>query len=328
VASLVVLKPMLHLPEANMGRSRGPTRQLGYRASSRQTSTTEQEDGRPQKRMRLRKELLGSQSGFPGGPSQGGDGSQSGFPGGPSQGGDGSQTRFLGEPSANPDEFRRFVGRLYLRNNLSALTTQQLVSKAQGAGASSVDDLARAGRYGRHRGNISRDMLRSSKRASKMPPLYYAQIQMRDPKSGNNNVVTWMPFLLVHEVLAAFVAIHGYALRDLSDSVEATLRDTCTKLGADPSEFLPLGCHGDGVPNQARKTIVCFSWNILTNASHERILFAALGKDMWFSGIHILYLTLVSIVESRNIATISVQSTLLGALHRVCNHYRRAFPFS
>ena len=166
------------------------------------------------------------------------------------------------------------------RNRVSGFTTQQLAHKATKAGASGVEGLARAGKSGRHRGNIARDLLRNMLVGCTLPLLYWALIPMRDPKTDQNNVLTWMPFLLVHEMLAALWAFFGEQLYEPSPSVEKNLKASCKANGLDfdKNVVLPLGVHGDGVPNQAHKTIVAFTWNILGKLS-ERILFAALSKD-------------------------------------------------
>ena len=171
---------------------------------------------------------------------------------------------------------------MFLRNRVSGFTTQQLAHKATKAGASGVDAFAKAGTSGRHRGNISRDLLRKMLRGCRLPLLYWALIPMRDPKTEQNNVLTWMPFLLVHEVLAALWDVLGDALYEPSPTVEKNLKASCKANGIDFNKqvVLPLGVHGDGVPNQAHKTIVAFTWNILGKLS-ERILFAALSKEQW-----------------------------------------------
>ena len=127
---------------------------------------------------------------------------------------------------------------------------------------------------------MSRDILRNLLKGVSLPLLYWALIPMRDPTTDQNNVLTWMPFLLVHEVLAALWAVRGDSLYDPSPSVEKNLKASCKANGVDFKNgfVLPLGIHGDGVPNQAHKTIVAFTWNILGSFS-ERILFAALSKD-------------------------------------------------
>ena len=168
----------------------------------------------------------------------------------------------------------------FLRNRISGFTTQQLADKATKAGAVGVETFARAGKHGKLRGNISRDILRQMVKGCALPLLYWALIPMRDPKSHQNNVLTWMPFLLVHEVLAALWAVHGEGLYKTTPSVEKNLKASCKANGLDFDKevVLPLGVHGDGVPNQAHKTIVAFTWNILGSWS-ERILFGALSKD-------------------------------------------------
>ena len=168
------------------------------------------------------------------------------------------------------------------RNRLSGFTTQQMAEKATKAGAGGVDGFAKAGKSGKFRGNISRDLLKNMLKGCSLPLLYWALIPMRDPKTDQNNVLTWMPFLLVHEVLATLWDVLGDKLYDPSPSVEKTLKESCSKNGVNFSKqvVLPLGVHGDGVPNQANKTIVAFTWNILALGKlSERILFAVLSKD-------------------------------------------------
>ena len=168
------------------------------------------------------------------------------------------------------------------RNRLSGFTTQQMAQKATKAGAGGVEGFAKAGNAGKLRGNISRDLLKTMLKGCSLPLLYWALIPMRDPKTDQNNVLTWMPFLLVHEVLAALWDALGDNLYDPSPSVEKTLKESCSKNGVNFSKqvVLPLGVHGDGVPNQANKTIVAFTWNILALGKlSERILFAVLSKD-------------------------------------------------
>ena len=94
--------------------------------------------------------------------------------------------------------------------------------------------------------------------------------------------MTWMPFLLVHEVLAALWDVLGDSLYDPSPSVEKTLKESSSKNGVNFSKqvVLPLGVHWDGVPSQANKTIVAFTLNILAPGKlSERIVCAVLSKD-------------------------------------------------
>ena len=57
-----------------------------------------------------------------------------------------------------------------------------------------------------------------------LPALYWALIPMRDPKTDQNNVLTWMPFLLVHEMLSALWDALGEALYDPSPTIENNIR--------------------------------------------------------------------------------------------------------
>ena len=167
------------------------------------------------------------------------------------------------------------------RNDMSATKTQQLAERATRAGASGVEAYARVGTSGKWIRNSARDLLRSMLKGTKMLALYWARIPMFDPKTRKNNVLTWMPFLLVHEVLAALWKDFGETLYQPSEHVAKQLRSTCTNVGinAKKETVFPLGVHGDGVPNQAHKSVVCFTWNILAEKNSERILFASLGKD-------------------------------------------------
>ena len=243
----------LHGPSLSCSSSDMAPHRLGHRASRVASTTAEDDPGRPSKRRRSRKQeaQVVSQSGI------------------------------HGDTVLKAAEFKKFVSRLYLRNTMSGFTTQQLASRARSAGAQGVDDLANVGTKGKYPENMSRDILRNLRRSSSMPPLYYAQIPMKNPKTGANNELTWMPFLLVHEVMAAMSDAGKLfkAETTMSDAVTRNLKATCNKLGVDSNDFWPLGCHGDGVPNQAHKTVVCFTWNILADEASDRILFASLGKD-------------------------------------------------
>eukprot|EP00974_Lingulodinium_polyedra_P106690 10329017-Lingulodinium_polyedra.AAC.1 len=53
----------------------------------------------------------------------------------------------------------------------------------------------------------------------------------------------------------------------------------CANFQTDPSRFIALGLHGDGVPHQHRKSIEVLSWNVLSAGMDERFPFAVLEKD-------------------------------------------------
>ena len=160
---------------------------------------------------------------------------------------------------------------------MSGRVTQELCQKAQAAGAAGIAKMANAGRSGANR-NTARDVLRSLRKHSKMPPLYWADVPM-SPKPGKH-VMTQCPFLLPSEVLAALYSEGELAgLCDFSTGVRTMLDTTCKSLGIPADGVIPLGIHGDGVPNQANKTVLCFSWNVLTGPASERILFTAVDKD-------------------------------------------------
>ena len=161
---------------------------------------------------------------------------------------------------------------------MSGFGVQQLSSKAQRAGAGGASAFAKAGRKGHWRGNVARDIMRGLLKGTTMPPPYWAQVPTRNPKTGENNVLVWLPFLLPHEVLVALWSSGAKEL-ELSEDIRKNLEATCRSLGVDPKGFVPLGVHGDGVCNQANKSVVCFTWNILGCLARERALLANLGKD-------------------------------------------------
>ena len=126
----------------------------------------------------------------------------------------------------------------FVRNNMSGRVTQELCQKAQATGAAGIAKMANAGRSGANR-NTARDVLRSLRKHSKMPPLYWADIPM-SPKPGKH-VITQCPFLLPSEVLEALYCEGALAgLCGFSTGVRTMLDTTCKTLGSGQRVMLSL----------------------------------------------------------------------------------------
>jgi hypothetical protein len=81
--------------------------------------------------------------------------------------------------NSDDSEFRTHIATMYLRNQLSAKETADLVRKAQHAGASGVVDLAKAGNKPGQR-NEQRTLLRALTKGKQMPNAYFAEIPVAE----------------------------------------------------------------------------------------------------------------------------------------------------
>ncbi len=73
-------------------------------------------------------------------------------------------------------EFRDHVYDMWRNNTSSANFVQALASKAQAAGASGIDGIAKIGKSCELPKNLSRDLMRQGKTNSSFPPTYHAGI--------------------------------------------------------------------------------------------------------------------------------------------------------
>ena len=108
-------------------------------------------------------------------------------------------------------DFRAFCKETFLRNKLF---THRLTSTAESSGALGVSDFAKSGNYGNRPGNLHRDIMRHCLKDINAPEPYYAEVPTRDPRTAPNNVMVNLPFLLVHELLAAMVDKSGVSMRE------------------------------------------------------------------------------------------------------------------
>ena len=194
---------------------------------------------------------------------------------------EGTSTATEGQQPAQT-AYSRAIFELFLKNDLSAKGAQQLAQKAQAAGAKGAERIVAAGRGGHHEQNLSRDIMRSALRKSKLPDLYYSSIPTRDPGADTNQIPTLFPFLLVHEVMYSILQSGQKLCSPLSEIAESTansLRSTAKSLKVELSDLAPIGFHGDAAPNQANKSILSFSWNLLGLEGSDRMLFTAIPQE-------------------------------------------------
>ena len=113
--------------------------------------------------------------------------------------------------------FRDRVKRRILSNTTSAGTLHEDFSAAQAAEGRGAEDLLRS-KPGK---NSKRDLLKKVLKDNEWPGLYWAEIPMKDLKTGGIKKV-WMPFLLPHEWAPQYCTQPG-ALADLHRFEDAKL---------------------------------------------------------------------------------------------------------
>ena len=178
-------------------------------------------------------------------------------------------------------DYRDCIAKKYLLNKQSASEVKKEMQKAERAGAQGVADLATR----TLERNSQRSLMRALLKGCDAPPLYWAKIPVHDPKTSTNGNLVDFPFLLPHEVLYNMLQKSPGLLQSL---VEAPLpsgigqiRDNFAEGQGIPKEkLLGLGIFGDGVPHQKRKSIECFSWNLLgLGVGAPRQLFTCISKE-------------------------------------------------
>ena len=185
-----------------------------------------------------------------------------------------------GPTEADADEFKNHVANLYLRNKMSAEQTALLVRKAKKAGASGVDAMVKATGKSIDLKNAQRGLMRCLLKDSKAPEPYWAEIPCSMEAGSKVKKMVMLPFLLMHEMLAAFVPKMNVAeISEFEDfGMEAKRRQFCADNGIPMEMMIPIGLHGDGVPHQKHRTVEVFSWNICSQPMWERYLFTCLEK--------------------------------------------------
>ena len=192
-----------------------------------------------------------------------------------------SSSGILGRSDAG-EGLRRYVAQMHLSGKMSALEFQQLSTHTTSAGAEGLEDIAQCGKSGELPGNIQRDVMRQLLKETSAPAPYFAQIPTHNPKTGQNRVMVWLPFLLVHEMLAGMCRKSSSTidrLSSLGEKMGRVMEDTCRKANMCTKGLVALGFHGDGVPHQKNRSAQVFSWNCLALAYSERMLFCVIAKE-------------------------------------------------
>ena len=172
-----------------------------------------------------------------------------------------------------------------MENSVPGTTTQTIFQKASGAGARGIEDLAKCGASGKHKGNVHRDLKRKIMKECTFTGEYWAYVPILNKATQEVEEVP-MPVLLPHEVLANFIEndqtlLETWAATSGQGAVFGQVYGWCAKMEVDQSKMIPLGIHGDGVPFAAkmRDSLECISWNILTDPAGLRILFTCFPKS-------------------------------------------------
>ena len=114
--------------------------------------------------------------------------------------------------------------------------------------------------------NFHRDILTKILGENDWPPFYWADIPMRDPKTGHTIIVR-MPFLLPHEVMAR---LHGKgklsAARTRKENAPPGVWKHCEAMApilqVPHDKMFAAGLHGDGAPCGAKDSLEHLSWNL------------------------------------------------------------------
>lgn len=142
------------------------------------------------------------------------------------------------------------AGKGLLSGGVSGVALQRLVEKAQAAGAKGAEDLCKAGNSGKLSGNIQRDMLRTLRKGSHWPQLYYADIPVWNVKL-EKIMMKPHPFLLPHEWLAKANFLIGIdALNNTmqpGSGIHKHIQSVANGL-QNPADHIAMGLHFDGVP--------------------------------------------------------------------------------
>ena len=91
---------------------------------------------------------------------------------------------------------------LFVGNDVSAARAQSMFADAEASGARNMADLAKAGRTGKHKKNLARDLTRKLLKNSQWPRPYNAQVRTWNTKAEKVELQE-VPVLLPHEIVWA-----------------------------------------------------------------------------------------------------------------------------
>ena len=171
-------------------------------------------------------------------------------------------------PHESQDAFRQRVKQRVLGNRASALDLHKDFRAAEDAKGAGAEDLIST----KPSNHSNRDLLNKILRDKEWPGLYWAQIPMRDKKTGEK-CVKWMPFLLPHEWVSQYCKQHG-AFSDLLEFDDEELHARLLKLAKqlNAPALVALGLHGDGVPiggNMSPDSLDVFNLTMITSSRHS-----------------------------------------------------------
>ena len=184
-----------------------------------------------------------------------------------------------GPQNSGEERLRDVTKGFFLENKLSARDIAKMSRGGLNSGAEDVGDLARSGARGRQPQNCARDLMRKFLKETDMPPLFWHNVQIWNADSHQPEQVE-IPFLLPHQVLASVG--DRWNLLGLNEATAPQIWNQfatqCGKLDLDPSCTVPLGLHGDGVPFTKKHSLELLSWNILGDATGDRVPFTGISK--------------------------------------------------
>ena len=171
-------------------------------------------------------------------------------------------------PMENQLAFRDRVKHRILSNTSSALDLHKDFRAAEDANGTGAEDLLRT-KPGK---NSKRDLLNKVIKDNDWPGLYWAEIPMKDVKSGGKKM-TWMPFLLPHEWVSQYCKQLG-AFADLVENDDEELQERLLKLAKElgAPALVALGLHGDGVPiggTMSPDSLDVFNLTLITSSQHS-----------------------------------------------------------
>ena len=180
-----------------------------------------------------------------------------------------------------------FAYTMFKTGRISAPETQELAESVTTVASSSSDvrstEYAAAGGPRRLTGNMSRDLLRSMGKRSKLPPVYQARIPFWDAVRSEKYMDV-CNFLLPHELL--FYVAESLGLEQLlhiRNNVHLENTFNTWKLAnglADVLSVLALGLWGDSATFFTRDSLYVMLLNIISGEHHTRYMIVSFGKNM------------------------------------------------
>lgn len=186
-----------------------------------------------------------------------------------------TSTSSASTPSTQKSELATRLLSLWAHGLLSAVIIRELAHLSLLAGASHPElaEIAKAGSFGEHPANITRDLMQSFCKESHMPEALGVSVQCTDPKTSDTTEVeagVFLPHVLFAQLGAQYweqfkTMFAVERLAEFWNGVEATgderLIDHPMKADSDwKQKCIPIYIHADGVEFQSRDTLLAWSW--------------------------------------------------------------------